>query len=213
MSDEPEEKVRKKSIFDNFIKQTTESLIKTELNSARSSTKSQDFSSNTSNKSQPVSTNNIDTEDIEDDMEESYESTNILDLVLQQQKLNEQFISERLTTKKESPLSSQIKDCTPSIEIDKESNDSIDPKIVPQDVTNTPEKEKKLNPENSQSPGFNEWEEYIDEETGYAFEYNTMTGETRWKQFDDSWQAFYDHDGNLYYYNSVSIKFSLLMFI
>lgn len=61
------------------------------------------------------------------------------------------------------------------------------------------------------------WVHYIDDESGYPYMYNTVTGEARWLteseyqgnepavvEIESPWETMYDNDGNIYYYNKVS---------
>ncbi len=61
------------------------------------------------------------------------------------------------------------------------------------------------------------WVHYIDDETGFPYMYNTVTGEARWLteaeyqenepaivEIESPWETLYDNDGNIYYYNKVS---------
>ena len=58
------------------------------------------------------------------------------------------------------------------------------------------------------------WVHYIDDETGFPYMYNTVTGEARWLteaeyqgnepaivEIESPWETLYDNDGNIYYYN------------
>ena len=54
------------------------------------------------------------------------------------------------------------------------------------------------------------WIQCFDEETGYPYVYNDVTGETKWVDADASkdlvvtlWQKFYDDNGDEFYYNPV----------
>lgn len=61
------------------------------------------------------------------------------------------------------------------------------------------------------------WVHYIDDESGFPYMYNTVTGEARWLteaeyqgnepaivEIESPWETLYDNDGNIYYYNKVS---------
>jgi hypothetical protein len=71
---------------------------------------------------------------------------------------------------------------------------------------------------NGESPEhWDDWVEYIDEATGAPYLFNNVTGESRWVELGENedeqegyyeeqqspWQAYYDDDGNLFYYNQV----------
>lgn len=56
------------------------------------------------------------------------------------------------------------------------------------------------------------WIQCYDEETGYPYVYNDVTGETKWIDPSESndlvvtlWQKFFDDNGDEFYYNPVSI--------
>jgi len=55
------------------------------------------------------------------------------------------------------------------------------------------------------------WIQCFDEETGYPYLYNDVTGETKWVDAETSndlvvtlWQKFYDDNGDEFYYNPVN---------
>lgn len=55
------------------------------------------------------------------------------------------------------------------------------------------------------------WIQCFDEESGYPYVYNNVTGETKWIDAESSndlmvtlWQKFYDDSGDAFYYNPVS---------
>lgn len=55
------------------------------------------------------------------------------------------------------------------------------------------------------------WIQCFDEESGYPYVYNNITGETKWIDAESSndlmvtlWQKFYDDSGDAFYYNPVS---------
>ena len=60
------------------------------------------------------------------------------------------------------------------------------------------------------------WIQCFDEETGYPYVYNDVTGETKWIDATTSdellvtlWQKFYDDNGDAFYYNPVGLIFYL----
>jgi hypothetical protein len=60
----------------------------------------------------------------------------------------------------------------------------------------------------------NNWIHNIDDSTGQAYMYNEFTGETKWVQQEEEyyyneWTTLYDDDGNIFYYNSVSVFFKV----
>ena len=57
------------------------------------------------------------------------------------------------------------------------------------------------------------WIQCFDEETGYPYLYNDVTGETKWVDAETSndlvvtlWQKFYDDNGDEFYYNPVNFN-------
>ena len=57
------------------------------------------------------------------------------------------------------------------------------------------------------------WIQCFDEETGYPYLYNDVTGETKWVDAETSndlvvtlWQKFYDDNGDEFYYNPVTFN-------
>jgi hypothetical protein len=57
------------------------------------------------------------------------------------------------------------------------------------------------------------WIQCYDEESGYPYIFNNVTGETKWVDVDSSqgllitlWQKFYDDNGDEFYYNPVRPK-------
>lgn len=68
---------------------------------------------------------------------------------------------------------------------------------------------------NDQAPASNngDWVQCYDEESGYPYVYNTVTGETKWIDADTTnnlmvtiWEKYYDEQGYEYYYDPVSIS-------
>lgn len=66
----------------------------------------------------------------------------------------------------------------------------------------------------------NNWVHYIDDETGYPYMYNSVTGEARWLSegeyqdfepavitIESPWETLYDDNGNIYYYNKVCFDY------
>lgn len=63
-----------------------------------------------------------------------------------------------------------------------------------------------------------DWVQYFDEDTGYPYLYNEITGEAKWidpETFNvedlqiNIWEKYFDDDGNPFYYNRVRIHSSL----
>jgi hypothetical protein len=59
--------------------------------------------------------------------------------------------------------------------------------------------------------GEESWLQCVDEESGFPYLYNNITGETKWVDVEESenlmvtlWQTFYDDEGDQFYYNPVS---------
>ena len=60
-------------------------------------------------------------------------------------------------------------------------------------------------------PADGTWIQCFDEESGYPYIYNNITGETKWIDAESSndlmvtlWQKFYDDSGDAFYYNPVN---------